>query len=189
MSSLFLVFGTQGAGKTTVLKGIKAAKAVSIGTEMYLAYSRRFGVRNRDEVRMKSLLTFGEMIGIRNAILKKLAGSPGTIALDTHASVKAGDGYMAGLSLKDFEVIRGKVKAIIYIDADSSQILERRKTDKGRKREHDTIEEIDLHRSLNLMYTTLYSLYLQTPVYVVHNGNDRLTIARKRVEEIIRSMK
>ncbi len=189
MAKLFLVFGTEGAGKTTLLKGIRSAKAVSIGTEMHNAYSRRFGVKDRDAVKNKELTTYDEMVGIRNAILKKLAGSPGTIALDTHASLKAGDGYIAGLSIRDFDALRGKVKAIIYVDADSEQILNRRKKDKSRKRERDSREELDTYRGINLMFTTLYSLYLQVPIYMIRNNDKGIAAARKRVEEIIRGAK
>lgn len=189
MARLFLVFGTAGAGKSTVLSGIRSAKTVTMGSEMQRVYASRFGIKDRDMIRKKSLSVYDEMVTVRNAILKRLSGAPGTIIIDTHASVKTGDGYLMGLSMRDFDVLRGKARGIIYIDADTEQIIARRKRDKTRKRENDSAEELDRWRSINLICTMLYSLYLQVPVYTVQNPDGGLSAARKRVSEIIRSAK
>ena len=189
MARLFLVFGTAGAGKSTVLSGIRSAKTVTIGSEMRRVYASRFGVRDRDLIRKKSLTVYDEMVIIRNAILKRLSGTPGTIIIDTHASVKTGNSYLMGLSMRDFDVLRGKVKAIIYVDAETKQIMARRKSDKTRKRENDTVEELDMWRNINLICTMLYSLYLQVPVHTVQNPDGGLSAARKQVNEIIKGTK
>lgn len=189
MSSLFLVLGTQGAGKTTTLKGVRDAKTVSIGTEMLNAYSKATGIKDRDETRKLGVLDVKRDARIRNGVLRRISRMSGTIALDTHASLKTGDGYFAGFSFADLDMMRGATKAIIYVDAPTKQILERRKRDKGRRRENDSEEEIDMHRKLNLAFTAIYAMRLQVPVFVVDNPNGAIRATQKRVQEIISKMK
>ncbi len=186
MGRLFLVFGTPGAGKSALMKGVKSAKTISIGTEMLNAYSKKSGLKDRDLLRKSGLTSYSETVQIRVRALKKIVAAKQTIALDTHASVKSGDGYIPGLSFKDFEVLKGKVKAIIYVDANTNEILRRRQADTTRKREPDSAEELNKHRSINLMFSTLYSLYLEAPIYIVENNDRQLASAQKHVEDIIR---
>lgn len=189
MSKLVLVLGTDGAGKTSVLNGVKSARTVNVGTELYTYYSKKFGVSARDRIRVAQLAAYGEALKIRNVILRKIAKMNGTIAIDTHAFVKAVDGYMPGLSLKDLAVLKGKIGAIIYIDADSKQIIKRRQSDKTRNREVDSEEELNRERSINLMFSTQYALYLEAPMYIVKNEDGKLAATQGRVNAIIRSIK
>ncbi len=189
MTSLFLVFGTQGAGKTTVLKGAKGAKVISIGTEMLNVYSRLTGTKDRDEVRKLGVLDVKHDAEIRNGILMKISRMKGTIALDTHASLKTGDGYYSGFSFADLDMLKSITKAIIYVDAPTKQIIARRKRDKSRRREADSADEIEMHRRMNLSFTTIYAMRLQAPIFIVQNDDGGLVAAQKRVVEIIEKAK
>lgn len=191
MTRLFLLFGTPGAGKTTVLSGVKGVKAVTIGTEMFKIYSKRFGIKDRDMIRKRAVFNIKVDAQIRSTVLKIAAKKPGTVVLDTHASLKTKDGYYPGLSLADFDTLKRVAKAIIYIDSPNKDILERRALDKTRKRE-DTgcIEcEIDQHRSINLSFTAIYSIRLGVPIFMIMNRNKQLKQAQKRMQEIIKSIK
>lgn len=190
MAKLFLVFGTQGAGKTALLSGISSAKAVNVGDRMLKLYAKKFGISNRDQIREQSLSNYEYMISSRNEVLKEAGAMPGTIAIDTHPAIKKGDAYETGLSFKDLDLLKGKAKAIIYIDANSAQIMSRRKKEMAtRKREDDTKETIDMHRNINLTFVSIFALYLEVPIYIVENADGKLEAARKRVEEIINSAK
>ena len=107
--------------------------------------------------------------------------------VDTHASIKSGPSFAPGLSYDDLETLRDKVKAIIYIDANTKDILRRRNNDKTRKRDNDTEEDLDLHRSMNLMFAAIYSMRLEVPIYIVKNDGGNLREAQSAVSGIVAS--
>jgi adenylate kinase len=189
MAKTFLVFGTPGAGKSTVLQGVRGAKSVNLGTELFNAISKELGVKDRDLLRRAQLTDYASTVRARDKVLRRLAKMNGTLMLDTHASVKSGAGFMPGLSYPDLEILGGKVKAIIYIDANTKEISRRRKNDKTRKRDSDTDEDLDLHRSMNLMFTAIYSMRLQVPTYVVKNEGGKLREAQAAVSGIVASFR
>lgn len=191
MSKLFLVFGTPGAGKSTVLEGISSAKVICIGDEMMKFYSKKFGVKDRDYIGSNPIASYDFILATRNSILKKIAKMRGNIAIDTHASVKKGDSYTIGFSLRDFEILKRKVKSVLYIDADTEQIIARRNKDRSFRpsRERDTPRVIDRHRNMNIAFATLAAFYLEVPIYIVENDVGKLAGAQKRVDEIIRDAK
>lgn len=183
MAALFLVFGTSGSGKTTVLAKVKKAKPIGIGTALHEAYEKKFKGLDRDALRFKELETYGFMSAIRSRVLRNLTKGAGRVMLDTHACVKAGDGYIPGLSLHDCTLLRGSAKAIIYIDAKTEDIIARRRSDKSRRRGNESAEELDMLRSIGMSLSMAYALHLQVPVYVVQN--DDAGKAAKKVDGII----
>jgi len=186
-SRIFLVLGTPGAGKTTVLKGIGGIEVFNIGTEMLNAHSRKLKVTNRDLLKRKVISNYIDTVQIRHGILNGLIKKNGVITIDTHASVKSGNGYIPGMSLDDLKALRGSIRAIIYIDADTKDIMNRRKSDKTRNREGDTAEDLNQHREINIAFTTSYSLHLETPIYIVKNKGNALKKTQAEVSRIIKS--
>ncbi len=184
MAEVFLVFGTSGSGKTTVLARVRNAKPVSMGTELHEAYEKRFGGLDRDALRFKELETYDYLSRARSSILGRLAKRPGTLMLDTHACLKASSGYIPGLSLRDCSLLRGSTKAILYIDAKTKDIISRRKRDKSRRRGGESAEELDRLRSIGIGLSMSYALQLQVPVYIVQNAN--VDVAAKEVEGIVK---
>ncbi|MDE1874181.1 MAG: AAA family ATPase [Candidatus Micrarchaeota archaeon] len=190
MSRLILIFGTQGAGKTTLLSGIKSAKVLNMGDEMLAMYSKKFGIKDRDQMRAKSLEDYSYMIDARHEILDKAAKLDGVVVVDTHPTVKKGDAYEMGLSFRDLDALKGKTEAIIYIDASSPEIMARREKERSvRKREKDTEEIINLHRDINLSAVSIFSMHLEAPIYIVENHDGKLAEARNRIEQIIGNTK
>jgi adenylate kinase len=190
MARLFLVFGTHGAGKTTVLRGLRSAKIVNMGGELFRLYSKEFGITSRDQIHAKSLSNYAYMVKARNHIIRRISKAAGPVVIDTHAADKRGDGYAVGLSFSDLNVMKGKARAIIYIDASNAQILKRRQKDAAvRKRERDTDEGLSMDRNISLTFVALFSLYLEVPIYIVQNEDGRLKETQLRIEEIIRNTK
>ncbi len=186
MAKLFLVLGTPGAGKTAILRGVKEAELFSVGTEMLGEYSKEFGVKDRDQMRRMMIPRPEDAERIRHAVLKRAVEKTGTIAIDTHASIKSENGYIPGFSHEDLKLLNGQIKAIIYIDADTKDLMERREKDKTRIREHDTEDALMQHREINVALTSTYSLYLGVPLYVIKNGSD-LAETQRKVSEVIRT--
>src|SRR5271157_3072515 len=126
MAKLFLVLGTPGAGKTAVLRGVREAELFSVGTEMLGEYSKEFGVNDRDQMRRMMIPRPADAERIRYAVLKRAVAKGGTVAIDTHAIIKSGNGYIPGFSPEDLTLLKGQIKAIIYIDANTKELIERR---------------------------------------------------------------
>lgn len=186
MAKLFLILGTPGAGKTAVIRGVKEAELFSVGTEMLAEYSKEFGVTERDQMRKLMIPNPDDAERIRYSVFKRVVAKSGTVAIDTHASIKSGTGYLPGFSHEDLELLKGQIKAIIYIDVNTKDLLERREKDKTRVREQDTEDDLDQYREVNIALTTTYSLYLEVPFYIIKNGND-LEATQKAVSELIRA--
>lgn len=185
MAKLFLALGTPGAGKTAVLSGLEGVEVFNIGTEMLKVYSKEFGETERDHLKAVEITGYADVVRIRNAVLKKAVRMAGTVVIDTHPSVKSGNAYIPGFSPEDMKTLQGQIKAIIYIDADINDLVERRRNDKTRNREQDSEEMLNQHRTMNVNFVTIYSLYLGAPIYIIKNGSD-LEATRKAVSEVIK---
>jgi adenylate kinase len=186
MAKLFLVLGTPGAGKSAVLNGLKGVEILNVGTEMLEVYRKESGKIERDSLKAIAVARYADVVRIRNRLFGELAKRKGTVAIDTHASVKSGNAYIPGFSPEDLKTLKGQIQAIVYIDAETKDILERRAKDKTRKREQDSVEVLNQHREINIALTTTYSLYLGAPLYVINNG-DSLQETQEEVSKVIRT--
>jgi adenylate kinase len=185
MAKLFLVLGTPGAGKTSVLRGVEGVELFSVGTEMLGEYEKEFGAVDRDQMRRMMIPRYADAARIRNAVLRRVVAKTGTVAIDTHASIKAGNSYLPGFSHEDLKLLKDQIKAIIYIDAETKDLIERREKDKTRIREQDTEADLDQHREINIGLIATYSLYLGTPIFIIKNGSN-LAETQKAVSEVIK---
>ena len=156
---------------------------------MLKAYTKRFGITDRDQIRKRAVLDTKTDAQIRNSVLKAVTKMKGTVVMDTHASLKTNEGYYPGFSLADFEILKGVTKALIYVDAPNEDILERRAKDKTRTREEEAEWGINQHRDLNFALMAIDSVRMEAPIFLVMNRNNKLRQAQKRVQEIIKSMK
>jgi len=179
-----IVTGIPGVGKTTVL-GILAAKATSMGMRVEIA---NFGdymlkeaiaaglVSNRDELRKlphrKQLeLQSSAARAIINDAKVKL-GSDGLLVVDTHCIVKTSSGFWPGLPKHVVEELNPD--SIVLIEADPSEILQRRQRDLSRDRkdlggEEEVREMLAMARAAALAAATLTA----SSVYVVRNEEGR----------------
>lgn len=189
MAGIILVLGTQGAGKSSVLSAL-SEKIVNMGDEMLKRAEKEFGIKDRDKLRQ--LPNYAEKSEEwRKEILKELAESKeGIVLLDTHASIKSSNRYTPGITIEDMELIKGSAKGIIYIDAPTSEIIQRREKDKGiRSREADAPEEIEAHKAINLSLASFFSAYLNIPLFIIYNKNGMLEKAQEQAKEALKQMK
>ncbi len=186
--NIILVAGSPGAGKTTVLKeaGVSLdCTIVNMGT-MMLEVGQKMGyVTDRDQLRFLSIKKFNE---VRNRALDEIEKMSGNIIIDTHASVGENGRYLPGFPVHFLNKL-GHVRGVLYIDAPTKDILERRSDDPTRKRENDDPHTIDAQRLINISMLSFASSYLNIPLYVVINRQDELrkTVAeiKSRVHEVI----
>jgi adenylate kinase len=185
---IIIVAGSPGAGKTTLLSsfsGMKNVSVVNMGTLMLdFGLSKKY-IKTRDEIRY---LPNEKLSDLRNISLKKINSMDGTIILDTHASVGENGRYLPGLPIETLHTFKN-ISGLIYVDAETTDIMARRKNDKSRKREKEDEPMIDNQRLINLSTLTLASSYLNVPLFVVLNRKDGLerSIAeiKVRITEIL----
>ncbi|MEM3841073.1 MAG: AAA family ATPase [Candidatus Micrarchaeaceae archaeon] len=167
-----IVTGSPGAGKTTLLGmlHLRGTDIVNVGSIMKDIALEKGYVNDRDEIRKLGL---GKIDYLREAAFNKISNMSGNIVIDTHATVESEGKFVTGLPMR----ILGKadwLRAFVYIDAKSQDILLRRALDTKRHREREGKDALDLQRSINLSTLAFYSSYLNISLYVIKNEQGML---------------
>ncbi len=192
MNKIIVVTGTPGAGKTSIVNGVMKDgksvkfKTVSMGTEMNgLALSKGY-VKHRDEIRNLHPKVIAKL---RAEALKKINKMDGNFIIDTHAMVKSGARYVPGFSIKEIGILKG-IKAFVYVDSEAVDIIIRRANDPNRKRDVDSVEELNQQRELNLSMITTYSIQnnVPIPIFIVENRENKLEEAIVQAANIIKTI-
>lgn len=145
MSLTIILAGIPGSGKSTVLdeavKLFPQLKVINYGDVMLKeAYSQNI---DKDSLR-KLPLPLQQKIGIEAA--KKMAKDmPQFACIDTHAMIKTPIGYCPGVPEAVIRILNPNV--IGMIECSASDIYERRKHDKTRNRDIETVEQIEYHQT------------------------------------------
>ena len=176
---MIIVMGVPGAGKTTVLKGLKTGyKLVNYGDLMLEIEKEKFGVKDRDDMRR---LPIEKQKQAQKLAAEALAGMHGKVILDTHCSVATPSGYYPGLP---FEFLKlWKVEALVYVTAEVEELKARRLNDPTRKRDED---DIALHDGMNRAYLAAYSAFSGAPAIIIYNRNGKLEEAIARLQAILK---
>ncbi len=171
--------GVPGAGKTTVLKGLKSGySVVNYGDLMLEIEKREFGIKDRDEMRR---LPIEKQKLAQKLVAEALAKMEGQVILDTHCSVSTPSGYYPGLP---FEFLRmWKVEALVYVTATVQELKARRENDPTRKRD---VDDIALHDEMNKAFLAAYSAFSGAPAVIIYNHNGKLDEAVARFESLLK---
>lgn len=174
---MIIVMGLPGAGKSTVLNGLKSDyKILNYGDLMFEIEKEKYGVTNRDEMRK---LPIQKQKEVQNLVSQKLSGEKGKIILDTHCSISTPSGYYPGLP---FDFLKSlKVDALVLITANPKEIEHRRANDPTRKRDND---DIALHDELNKAFLAAYSAFTGAPAVVITNKHGKVEEAVSQLEKI-----
>ncbi len=179
MNRVAVLMGTPGAGKTTVMGNLKKGhKTVNVGTEMLDVGVAEGAAEERDKLRY---LSPEKITDLRLKAFKSINKMDGNIIVDTHATVKRGNRYVPGFSIKELQELKG-LSAFIYIDATAGEIAGRRKRDATRKREDESIEEIDQQRTVNISFISAFASFFGIPIYIIKNKEDKLDNTLKELE-------
>lgn len=177
-----IITGTPGSGKSTILSHIKSAKIISLSEEM-LKLTASKGITDRDKIRY---MPYSEIAKIRREVIETMVNKVKEDAIvDTHLTVKRKTRYVMGFTQSDLDVFKG-LSGIIYVDAHANDIMYRRLTDKTRKREDETEEEIHEQRRINMSIAGYYAAYLNVPLYIIKNRHNQIETAVKETEEAIK---
>ncbi|MEO2154361.1 MAG: AAA family ATPase [Nanoarchaeota archaeon] len=157
------VFGVSGVGKTTILNNVieklqkkgKKIKYISFGTIMFEIGKELYNLKNRDDLRKLNKEEYYNLFYDSLEFIKKeiVESNCDFVFIDTHILIETRFGTFIGTPRKMVEKI--KPEAVVVIDAPVSEIIERAKNDKTRKRD-DLLDEEKLKKRLNLTLNTAF---------------------------------
>ena len=182
MNRIVIITGSPGVGKSTLIKSLTENgkyKILNVGDVMLDLAIKEGAVKGRDELRF---LKDDEIRRLQDKTFIDIAHMEGNIILDTHASVESNGRFVPGVPLETMRIIRRNVRAMIYIDALTTEIIERATGDKHRLRNTDRAF-IDAQRRINLSILSMYSAYLNIPLYIIFNRQDELAESIKSLKE------
>jgi len=188
-----VVAAVPGAGKSTTLeyakKKMPEIRIVNTGDLIFEIVKKRFGIKNRDE--MKEKLSIGQQRTIQEKVAEKISKMKDKIILiDTHMCIKTPNGYFPGMSDKVASII--KPDAIFILEFNPKVVLERRKKDTKRKRSVETEEAIEEHQSFTKQFALNTAANVEASVEVINlrqKETKRFEHAIKASDQIIKIIK
>jgi adenylate kinase len=168
MQMKIVVAAVPGSGKTTVLKFVQkkipSARIISEGDIIFESASKKFGIKNRDELRKK--LTIGQQRILQDAAIRKIAAMKNKILLiDSHLSIETPEGYLPGLPEKAVRTIKPDV--IVILEFNPTDVLKRRKKDRGRKRDIEALRKITEQQNANREFAFAAAMAVQAAVEII----------------------
>lgn len=176
-----IVIGVPGVGKTTVLRELEkkvkdAVRVIVFGDVMEELGRKRGLVETRDELRAlpihKQKLLQKEAAKI---ISEKMKDFGGYVLIDTHAFIKTQTCYLPGLPKSVLDVLPPDI--VVVLEADTSEVRQRRLKDKRRSRRTLRTGEIELHQQLNRMGAAMTSILKGCNVAIIRNVGGRASEA------------
>lgn len=184
MEKIFIITGTPGAGKTSVLS--EALKTISVDVvnygEVMLEVGKALGLgNNHDALRKIPLKTQKEL---QKKAAEKIASSANkTTVVDTHCTVKTASGYLPGLP--EWVIKALNPVSIIIVEASPNEILSRRAKDKTRARDEETEESVRLQQEINHAAAISAATLCGASVYIIENRNNQLERTAKELAKIL----
>lgn len=175
---MIIVMGLPGAGKTTVLKGLKSDYRVqNFGDMMFEIEKEKLGIHNRDEMRKIPKEKQREM---QKLVYERLSKEKGKVILDTHCSVSTPQGFLPGVPFDYLRML--KVDALVLITADVNEVAKRRAEDPTRVRD---VDDIALHDQMNKSYLAAYSAFTGAPAVVIMNKQGKADEAVAKLQALL----
>ncbi len=157
-----VVTAVPGCGKTTILKYFEKMKngveIVNFGDVMFEISK----LENRDDMRKLPVEKYRK---IQLSAAKRIGRMKGNIIIDTHCTIKKPEGYYPGLPEDIVKALKPDV--IVLIEKNPQDILRQRKKDKSRKRDTETLGEIELQQQINRMFATSYATLVKSTVKII----------------------
>lgn len=175
---MIIAMGLPGAGKTTVLKGLKTDyRIVNYGDLMLEVEKEKFGVKDRDDMRR---LPIEKQKEAQHFVFERLSKMEGKVILDTHCSISTPKGFFPGVPFDYLKML--KVDALVLITADVEEVVQRRAADPSRKRD---VDDIALHDQINKAYLAAYSAFTGAPAVVIVNRQNKLEEAVAQLQAVL----
>ncbi len=174
------ITGVPGVGKTSVCRGLQGFAVVNFGDFMFEIAKETFNIKNRDEMRKK--LSVSDYVRLQKIAGRRISEME-NVVVDTHCSVELHGGYYPGLPSHLLKTM--KLDALIVIEADVRDIVERRKKDAGIRQRSLDEEDVRRHQEMNRYYAAACSELSGVPVFFVKNRHGKLEETIEEVKKIL----
>ncbi|AOV95261.1 hypothetical protein AQV86_05075 [Nanohaloarchaea archaeon SG9] len=186
MSSVNIVVGLSGVGKSTVLekateKSGEEYEVINYGDRMVETAKDRGLVEHRDEMKDLDVETYKD-------IQKKAAESivedseDGNVIVDTHATIKSPFGYIPGLPKWTIENLMPD--KLVMLTADSEAIF-KRSQEGGRDREHESVEDIEEYQEVAREMAATGSVLTGAYLQIIENREGKADEAAEKLVETL----
>ena len=164
-----VVTGVPGVGKSTVMAGASEAGygIVNFGDVMF-EVAQAEGVADRDQMRE---LPVGEQQRLQKLAGERIAAM-GDVVVDTHASIRTGQGFMPGLPEWTLRAMSPAI--IVLVEATPTEIAGRRAKDATRQRDAD---DVALHQEVNRAFAAAGAVMVGATVAIIENRDGRVDAA------------
>jgi len=178
-----VIVGIPGVGKTTVitraaeiLNKKRKTTIVVFGTVMF-EEARKIGLKSRDEMRR---MPVEDQRRLQEMAAQRIAEMNDDILLvDTHLFINTGEGYYPGLPMRLLNII--KPTNMIMVAADAIEIAKRRKTDKTRRRDIISAENIQKELDISRMMVASCSILTGAPCAIIMNNDGQVDEAAANI--------
>jgi adenylate kinase len=188
MSSLNIILGLSGVGKSTVLEEAQLIsdidyKTINFGDKMFEEAKQKDLVEKRDEMKDLGVETYKELQKNAAKEIFEIAKDHDVI-LDTHAAIKTPHGYIPGLP--KWTVDELDPDKLIMFTASAKSIYERSKSDNDRDREHEEISEIEEYQEIAREMASTNAVQTGAYLKIIENKDGK---AQEAAKELIESIK
>ncbi|HIE37014.1 TPA: adenylate kinase [Candidatus Geothermarchaeota archaeon] len=196
MSSIAIVVGVPGVGKTTIIsKAIEKlrnlgyqAEIINYGDVMLMKAVELGYVKNRDEMRKLPITKQLYLQRVAAEWISKKSEEVDLILLDTHLFIRTPRGRWPGLSENNIPYLKGIVQ-LILIEADPHDISFRRQRDKTRIRsDYGDVKEIDEDQIFNRYLSASISIKYGCPVYILVNEEGKIPEVVEKLVKVLENI-
>jgi len=188
-----IVASVPGGGKSTVLKFVKKkmprAKIVTAGDLYFSIARKKYGIKYKDEMRKK--LTMGQQKEIQVMVARKISNIKAKILfINTHMTIKTPHGYFQATSNKTMKIMKPDI--IVLLEFNPKDVLKRRIADKKRKRDIESLKDIEKQQRINRQIAFEIGRNANCPVRIIDlslKEKKPFDQARKGAEEVIKLVK
>ncbi len=181
-----LFTGVPGVGTSTIIKTMQKREKVkftflNFGDIMLGLGSSKGYVKDRDQIRKLPVRRQKELQLLAAVDIQER--SEELFLVDTHCTVKTPDGYLPGFPKTVLDQL--SPDALILVEANPKEIMERRSKDTARKRDADCEEKIQEHQNMNRMASMTYASFVGAPVLIIQNPHGKLDETAATVERVL----
>ncbi len=190
MPGVIIVAGVPGVGKTTVLQELETVaekrkiplKIINFGDVMNQLFKKEGKQIHRDQMRRQDLaLQARVQLKAARKVNNMLGRS--TLVVDTHMFVRTADGIWPGTPKRVLDALGPDL--IVLIEADPDEVAKRRKVDRTRERESNSVEEVKADLEWSRYMASADATLAGIPIQIVQNMEGSQSQAAKHLLKII----
>ena len=171
---LVVLAGIPGSGTTTVLNGALEQldyTHINYGDVMLQIAQEKGLAKERDEIRKLSPEDQKVIQQLAAKTIKSRSLNEDVI-VDTHCTISTPSGFLPGLPKWVLDELQPTM--FLLIENDAGEIYGRRNSDESRNRDVESLEDIELHQTMNRSAAISYAILTGATVKMIQNPDNKL---------------